>query len=178
MLRREEGFHIYRNEIHDAPYSGIIARRRPPDRGEPDLPRHARDAGRRRDLRPLAKSVLRGNMVRDIVKMGEGYGVSAYYLDEGAHDCVVERNVSMGVERPTHNHIARNMIIRDNVFIADQDMTLSFQRSADCAFTGNTLFVPGKITISPAECHQELGQQHRLPRGRGQGRPAAAFHDR
>jgi hypothetical protein len=57
--------------------------------------------------------------------------------------------VAVGVERPTHNHIARNLIIRDNVFIADTNMTLSFQRSSGCTFTGNTLFAPGKITVSP-----------------------------
>jgi hypothetical protein len=81
--------------------------------------------------------------------MGEGYGVSAYYLDEGAQNCVVERNVAVGVERPTHNHIARNIIICGNVFMAEANMTLSFQRSGDCTFTGNTLFAPGKITVSP-----------------------------
>jgi len=37
----------------------------------------------------MRNCVLRGNMVRDVVKMGEGYGVSSYYLDEGARDCVV-----------------------------------------------------------------------------------------
>jgi hypothetical protein len=81
--------------------------------------------------------------------MGEGYGVSAYYRDEGAQNCVVERNVAVDVERPTHNHIARNIVIRGNVFMAQANMTLSFQRSGDCTFTGNTLFAPGKITVSP-----------------------------
>jgi hypothetical protein len=92
---------------------------------------------------------LRGNVVRDVVKMGEGYGVSAYYLDEGARDCLVERNVSVGVERPTHNHIATNTVIRDNVFICDGDMTLSFQRSRGCVVEDNTFFTPGKLTVSP-----------------------------
>jgi hypothetical protein len=95
----------------------------------------------------MKKSILRGNIVRDVAKMGEGYGVSSYYLDEGAEDSIVERNLSIGVERPVHNHIARNLTIRDNVFIADRDMLLSFQRSANCTFTGNTLFAPGKIDV-------------------------------
>ena len=69
------------------------------------------------------------NIVRDVVKMGEGYGVSSYYLDEGAQDCLVERNVSVGVERPIHNHIVSDVIVRDNVFIAETNMTLSFPRS-------------------------------------------------
>jgi len=95
----------------------------------------------------MRNSILRGNVVRDVVKVGEGYGVSAYYLDEGAQDCIVERNVSVGVERPTHNHITRNLVIRDNVFITEADMTLSFQRSGGATFEGNMLFAPGKITI-------------------------------
>jgi len=57
--------------------------------------------------------------------------------------------VSLGVERPTHNHIARNIVIRDNVFVAETNMVLSFARSSGCTFTGNTLFAPGKITVSP-----------------------------
>ncbi len=144
----EKGLHLYRNEIHDTPYTGIAG-------GGANLlieenliyavMREMQDGGA--IYGGMRKSVLRGNMVRDVVKMGEGYGVSAYYLDEGAEDCVVERNVSVGVERPSHNHIARNVVIRDNVFIVENDMRLSFQRSAGCTFSGNTLFVPGKITI-------------------------------
>lgn len=142
------GFHIYRNEIHDTPYSGIIVG------GGGHLieeniiyrvMREMHDGGA--IYGGVKRTVLRGNMVRNVVKIGEGYGVSSYYLDEGAQDCIVERNVSLGVERPTHNHIARKLMIRDNVFIAETNMTLSFQRSADCVFQGNTLFVPGKLNI-------------------------------
>ena len=97
----------------------------------------------------MKEAILRGNVVRDVVKMGEGYGVSAYYLDEGARDCIVEQNVSIGVARPTHNHIATNIIIRDNVFICEGDMSLSFQRSANCTLENNTLVAPGNIKVSP-----------------------------
>jgi hypothetical protein len=97
----------------------------------------------------LDACTIRGNVVRDVVKMGEGYGVSSYYLDEGAADCIVERNVSVGVERPVHNHIASDLVIRDNVFVAEGDLSLSFPRSRRCAFTGNTVFAPGRITVSP-----------------------------
>ena len=87
---------------------------------------------------------MRGNVARDITEVGTGYGVSSYYLDEGSHDCIVENNVSINVARPTHNHIARNSIIRDNVFISEEDMTLSFQSSAKFRFEGNTLITPAK----------------------------------
>jgi hypothetical protein len=143
-----KGFHVYRNEVHDAPYSGIVG-----GGGghviEENLiyrvMREMQDGGA--IYGGMSRCILRGNVVRDVVKMGEGYGVSSYYLDEGATDCIVERNVSIGVERPTHNHIARNLIIRDNVFVADEDMRLSFARSSGCAFERNTLFIPGKLDI-------------------------------
>lgn len=145
----DKGFHIYRNEIHDTPYSGIICA------GGGHLIEENLISRVMREMHDggaiyggIRNSILRGNVVRDVVEVGAGYGVSAYYLDEGALDCVVERNVAIGVERPVHNHIGRNLIIRDNVFIAEKNMTLSFQRSSNCTFSGNTLFAAGKITVS------------------------------
>jgi hypothetical protein len=144
----EKGVHICRNEIHDGPYSGIIGG------GSNNLIEENLIYRVMREMHDgaaiygnMAKTVLRGNVVRDVVESGKGYGVSAYYLDEGARDCVVERNVSVGVAMPTHNHIARNIIIRDNVFIAEGDMTLSFARSADCTFEGNTVVASGDVKI-------------------------------
>ncbi len=146
----EKGLHIYRNEIHDAPYCGIIGG------GAGQLIEENLVYRVMREMQDgaaiygnLRSSTLRGNMVRDVVKMGEGFGVSAYYLDEGSGDTVIERNVSVGIERPTHNHIADNITLRDNVFIAATNMTLSFQRSSGCTFSGNTIFAPGTITVSP-----------------------------
>jgi hypothetical protein len=172
----EKGFHIYRNEVHDGPYSGIIG-----GGGghliEENLiyrvMRELHDGGA--IYGAMKKTILRGNVVRDVVKLGEGYGVSAYYLDEGAEDSVVERNVSMGVERPTHNHIARNVIIRDNVFVADADMTLSFPRSRDCTFTGNTLFVSGKLNIPQPNAIKSWTNNIIYRDGTGQGGRAQAF---
>ncbi len=145
-----EGFHIYRNEIHDVPYCGMIIGGGGHLVEENLLYRVMRELQDGAAIYGGAKKcILRGNLVRDVVKVGEGYGVSAYYLDEGSRDCIVERNVSLGVERPIHNHIASDLIIRDNVFVAEANMSLSFPRSRRCAFTGNTLFAPGKVTLSP-----------------------------
>lgn len=139
---------VSRNEIHDAPYSGIIAG------GKEHLFEENLVYRVMRELHDgaafyggMERSTLRGNVVRDVVEVGAGYGASAYYLDEGSRDCVVERNVAVGVPMPTHNHITRNTILRDNVFIADKDMTVSFARSSNCTFERNTLYAPGKITI-------------------------------
>ena len=143
--------HIYRNEIHDAPYSGIIGG------GKENLIEENLIYRVMRELHDGAAiygnmnaCIIRGNVVRDVVEVGKGFGASAYYLDEGARDCVVERNVAQGVPMPTHNHITRNITVRDNVFIADGDMTVSFQSSVGCTFEGNTLFVPGKLTVRQA----------------------------
>lgn len=142
--------HIYRNEIHEVPYSGMII-------GRTDVlveenliyrvMREIHDGGAIYTF-GVRNCILRGNVARDIAEVGSGYGVSSYYLDEGSYDCIVENNVSIGVARPIHNHIARNSIIRNNVFITDEDMTLSFQSSSKFAFEGNTLITPGKIRMT------------------------------
>jgi len=124
----------------------------------------------------MKKTVIRGNIVRDVVKMGEGYGVSSYYLDEGAQDCLVERNVSVGVERPTHNHIVSDVIVRDNVFIAETNMTLSFPRSRRCTFTGNTVFAPGKIYVSPPNAIMVWSNNIVIADGLGKGSVPQAFN--
>ena len=95
-------------------------------------------------------SILRRNMVRDITDTG-GYGASAYYLDEQSEGCIVEKNLSLRVGWPSHNHMARNNIIRDNVFIVPGDAKITFPRSADYAFEKNVLYATGKITITNPE---------------------------
>jgi Right handed beta helix region len=145
-----KGFHVYRNEVHDAPYCGMIGG------GGGHLFEENLIYRVMRELQDgaaiygsMSRCILRGNMARDIVKMGEGYGISSYYLDEGAQDSIIERNISIGIERPIHNHIASRTLIRDNVFTSEAGMTLSFARSRDITFQGNTLFVPGELQITP-----------------------------
>jgi hypothetical protein len=142
--------HIYRNEIHDIPYCGMTVGRNEILVEENLIYRVMLELhdGAAIYASGASKCIFRGNVARDIIKFGPGSGVISYYLDEDSHDCIVEKNVSIGVAMPTHNHIASNSIIRDNVFIADEDITLSFQSSAQMAFTGNTLITPGKILIT------------------------------
>ena len=146
-----DGIHIYRNQIYNGPYSGMILH------GGNNLVEENHISRVMQELhdgaaiyssgKSVKNSVLKGNLVRDIVAVGQGFGVSSYYFDEGAQNCLVERNISIGVARPTHNHIVSEITYRDNVFISDEDMTLSFQRSANCTFERNTLIVPGTIHI-------------------------------
>ena len=143
--------HIYRNEIFNGPYSGMILY------GSDNLIEENLISKVMQELHDGAaiyssgtsvkRCILRGNVVRDIVEFGQGYGVSSYYFDEGSSNCLVERNISIGVGRPTHNHIASNITYRDNVFITEGSMTLSFARSSDCTFERNTLIASGHITI-------------------------------
>lgn len=90
--------------------------------------------------------ILRRNFARNITDTG-GYGASAYYLDERSTGCVVENNLSLRVGWPTHNHMATNNVIRNNVFIVDGDAKLTFPRSTDYTLERNVLYATGKIRI-------------------------------
>jgi len=93
--------------------------------------------------------VLRGNLVRDIPDTG-GYGSSAYYLDELSENCLVEGNVSVNVERPSHNHIGRANTIRNNIFLSGGRMRLTFPRSTGYTFEKNVLDAAGEIVFQMA----------------------------
>ena len=145
-----KGLHLYRNEIHDTPYTGIAGGGTGNVIEENLIYRvmqEMHDGGA--IYGGMKEAILRGNVVRDVVKIGEGYGVSAYYFDEGAENCTIENNVSIGVERPTHNHIANNITIRNNVFVANDKMSLSFSRSSNCKLENNTLVAPAGIRVYP-----------------------------
>jgi len=94
--------------------------------------------------------VLSGNFICDIVDTG-GYGASAYYLDEQCEGCTVENNLSLNVVRPSHNHMAKGNTIRNNVFINDGAMQLTFPRSSEYTFEKNVLCAGGKITFDNYE---------------------------
>jgi hypothetical protein len=94
--------------------------------------------------------ILRGNFIHDIIDTG-GYGASAYYLDERSENCLVEGNLSVNVVRPSHNHMAVNNAIRNNVFIHEGDMQLTFPRSSGYTFEKNVLCAGGKIAFDNFE---------------------------
>ncbi len=94
--------------------------------------------------------VLAGNYIYDITDTG-GYGASAYYLDEQSEGCIVEKNLAVNIVRPSHNHMAKNNAIRNNVFLSDGDMQLTFPRSSGYAFEKNVLVAKGRITFDNYE---------------------------
>ena len=139
---------ISHNEIHDCPYTAINCGGER-NHIEHNLIYHAmkelHDGGgiycfAGKDL------VLRGNFIRDIIDTG-GYGASAYYLDERSENCLVEGNLSVNVARPSHNHMAHNNTIRNNVFISSADVRVTFPRSSDYMFEGNVIHAGGKIVF-------------------------------
>ncbi len=94
--------------------------------------------------------VLRGNYIYDIIDTG-GYGASAYYLDERSEGCLVEGNLSVNVVRPSHNHMAKGNTIRNNVFINEGDLRLTWPRSSDYRFEKNILWATGRIVFENRE---------------------------
>ncbi len=94
--------------------------------------------------------VLRGNFIRDIVDTG-GYGASAYYLDERSEGCLVEDNLSVGVVRPSHNHMAHHNTIRNNVFVNGKDIRITFPRSSDYVFEKNVICTKANIVFENSD---------------------------
>lgn len=140
---------IAHNEVHDTPYSAVICGGQD-NRIERNLLYRAmlelHDGGGIY-ISMCKRITLRSNVIRDIPDTG-GYGASAYYLDEQAEQCVVENNLSLRVARPSHNHMAKNNTIRNNVFIIDGDAQLTFPKSADYRFEQNIVYAKGTITFT------------------------------
>ena len=144
---------ISHNEIHDTPYTAINwggQRNRIEDNLIYRAMLELHDGG---GIYCFAgkELVLRGNFIRDIPDTG-GYGSSAYYLDERSENCIVEGNLSLRVGRPTHNHMATNNNIRNNVFICDEDARFTFPRSSDFVFEKNIVCTRGKIVFDNIDC--------------------------
>ena len=137
------------NEIHDAPYTGINcggANHKIEANHIYRVMQKLHDGG---GIYCFAgkNTILRGNFIHDVIDTG-GYGSSAYYLDERSEKCIVENNLSLNVARPSHNHMAHHNTIRNNVFIHDGDMRLTFPKCSDFTFQKNVLYATGKITIN------------------------------
>lgn len=87
--------------------------------------------------------VLRDNVARDITASD----AHAYYLDEQSENCVVEGNLAVGCGWPSHNHMARRNVIRNNIFVHAGDMVLTFPKCEEFALERNVLWAQGTILI-------------------------------
>ncbi len=137
---------ISHNEIHDCPYTAINCG------GERNYIVHNLIYHAMKELHDGGgiycfagkELVLKGNFIRDIIDTG-GYGASAYYLDERSENCLVEGNLSVGIARPSHNHMAKSNTIRNNVFISNADARITFPKSSNYVFESNVIYARGKI---------------------------------
>ena len=146
-----ERLHIYRNEVNNAPYIGIIVGGSDHLVEENHIYRVMQGLHDGGAIYATGKKIIyRGNLVHDLAGYFEGFGAFSYYFDAGSgtSDCIMERNVSVRVPKPILFNVTSNTICRDNVFISDGDMYLYPSRSSDCTFERNILIVPGKITIN------------------------------
>jgi hypothetical protein len=146
------GLLISHNEIHDCPYSGICYGASASvfeDNLIYDCMKVLGD-GAAIYLSGAKDSVLRRNVARDITDISPGYGASAYYLDERCARCLVENNLALRVAQPSHNHMATNNIIRNNVFLVPGDTRLTFPRCDSFSFERNILYATGKIRMEGA----------------------------
>jgi len=93
---------------------------------------------------------IRGNLATDIVDTG-GYGASAYYLDENAVGCTLEGNVSIGIDRPSQNHMARNNVIRRNLFVGLNELRLDFARCEGYRLENNVFLGAKGLALRASE---------------------------
>lgn len=140
---------VRRNVIHDTPYSGMSVGGIGTLIEENLLYRcmQVHHDGAAIYMSGAQNSVIRRNLARDMVQAGQGYGVSAYYLDEKCRNCLVAENVAIHISRPSHNHMTLDCELRDNVFIAEGDMTISFARCSGHKVVGNTFHLSGNLRV-------------------------------
>lgn len=140
---------VCRNVIHDTPYSGMCVSGTGTRIEENELYRcmQVHHDGAAIYMGGGKKCLIRRNLARDMVQMGSGYGVSAYYLDEKCQECIVEENVAIDIPHPSQNHMTLNCELRNNVFICNGDMKIAFSRCAGHKVTGNVFHLEGQLNV-------------------------------
>ena len=135
------------NEVKNVPYSGLIVfgdRNRVEDNFIHHVMQVLHDGAAVYGL--FVDGAMRGNVVKDVVACGAGFGVHAYYADENSRNTVVEDNYAEGMPVPIHNHMSAGIVVRNNTLVNEGgDMVVSFERSVGCTFAGNRIFCGGKL---------------------------------
>jgi hypothetical protein len=176
---------VRRNVIHDTPYSGMCVSGTETVIEENLLYRCmlVHHDGAAIYMGGGQRCIIRRNLARDMAEVGAGYGVSAYYLDEKCQNCLVAENVAINIAMPAHNHMTLNCELRDNVFIHDGDMQISFARCAGHKVSGNTFHTGGKFEVREPEAIAEWKDNRIVARTAAGGTisdalPAAPFTPR
>ena len=93
--------------------------------------------------------VMRGNVVRDVRAIGKGFGVHAYYSDEGSRNTLMQDNYAEGMPIPIHCHMTEGMKVTGNTLVnRTGDLVVSFERSRDGEFSGNTIICDGELKVA------------------------------
>jgi len=72
-----------------------------------------------------------------------------YYFDELADNSTMENNLAVNTLVPVHHHMAGPLTIRNNIFIDENEQTISYPLCSDLTFTGNTLVAKEIIFSGP-----------------------------
>ena len=162
---------IRRNVIHDTPYSGMCVGGTETLIEENLIYRCmlVHHDGAAIYMGGGKRCVIRRNLARDMVQIGKGYGVSAYYLDEKCQECVVAENVAINIPHPSQNHMTLNCELRDNVFIAEEDMKIAFSRCSGHKVTGNTFHLGGKLKVHQPDAITDWQRNLLFVRGKDGG---------
>ena len=147
---------ILRNEVSDAPYSGISY-------SSSAEHRHGGESARIEDntvsrvLKLLndggaiyvtftRNGVIRGNVIRDIQQGDEpDSGRNGIYLDEQTEGWLVEKNLVISCTHPVLCHMAGRNTIRQNIFVSGSWLKVNLIRCAEFAFTHNIVYAKSKL---------------------------------
>lgn len=86
---------------------------------------------------------LRGNFARG----SSGRLAHAYYLDEQSEGSIVEANVALDTQWPSHNHMATSCIIRNNVFLDHSSARITMNNCTGFKLSGNIIACTGDLAI-------------------------------
>jgi hypothetical protein len=113
--------------------------------------------------------VIRGNIVRDVVK---GKNAHAYYIDELGHGIRVENNVAVNCAWPVQVHLAHDNTFGNNLFTAEKDCKLTFPRSRNITVEKTAIRAGGAISVEHGGAvtkwgrnvfYSQAGRYHGLP---------------
>ena len=143
-----KGSHVWRNTVSDGPYSGFLVY-------SDSVYEENRVMRVMRELSDGAafyggvrNSVFRNNIVSDVHTIKGGYGGCGFYCDEGSQNNLYENNITTDVGLPIHMHMGRGQIVRNNTFVIEGNIHLSFQGSRDCVFEGNRVCYSGTYSVA------------------------------
>ena len=136
------------NEIHDGPYVGIGigGRHHVVEYNKIYRVMQVLDDGSGIYATFCGEMILRNNVVRDI-NPGEISQNHAYYLDELSDGVLVENNISIDAPSVSHNHMAKNNIYRNNIFISEDPMKITLPRCGPHTFERNVFVSEDYVTF-------------------------------